>query len=71
VSGFPLHTVGALIEGAGGAEMPKMVTVVARVIIVGVVGWEGNHPMASCPHGFNLEEHLFLVRVKRGGRSRD
>jgi hypothetical protein len=59
--------MGALVEGAGGAEVTKAVTVMARVIIAGVIGWEGNHPMASCPHRFNLEENLFLIRVKRGG----
>jgi hypothetical protein len=59
--------MGALVEGAGGAEVTKVVTVMGRVIIAGVIGWEGNHPMASCPHRFNLEENLFLIRVKRGG----
>jgi hypothetical protein len=68
VSGLPFHAMGALIEGAGGAVVSETVAVVAQVIVVGVVGWEGNHPMASSPHGFDLEENLFLVRVKRRGR---
>jgi hypothetical protein len=70
MSGFPLHAMGALIKGAGGAEVAEvvtMVTMVTGVIIAGVVGWEGNHPMASCPHRFDLEENLLLVGVKWGG----
>jgi hypothetical protein len=67
MSGFPLHAMGALIKGAGGVEVAEVVTMVIGVIIAGVVGWEGNHPMASCPHRFDLEENLLLVGVKRGG----
>jgi hypothetical protein len=34
---------------------------------MGVVDWEGYHPIASSPHGFNLEESFFLLRGKCGG----
>jgi hypothetical protein len=64
VSGFPHHAVGALIERTGGAEMAEAVTLVAGLVVVGVIGREGNHPVSSGPHRFDSEENFFLIRVK-------
>jgi hypothetical protein len=71
VSGFPLHAMGALIKGTGGAEVAEVVALMARVVVVGVIGGEGNHPMSSGPHELDLEEDLFLFRGKCGGQGRD
>jgi hypothetical protein len=71
VTGFPLHAVGALIDGAGGAEVAEAMAVVTGVIVTRMIGWEGNHPMASGPHGFDLEEDFLLIGVKCGGGGRD